>query len=385
MCTDKSRIPYQQMTNPLLNKTLIPFFATLSAASSLSLADTVPNPASNDVFIGFRASGGNGASSSYLVKVGTYTQFNAVPTGSSITLGSLGDLGADLTGTYGATWHSRSDLFWGAFGIGSSSSAIVYSSRERSPVNTASTAWPLLTDITRSSTYSQINSTLNSIGGYRSSTAATNSPVATFQTNFSGAASYNYQVATAGTSDFGSVSQWSGIEGDFGDGASGTALDLYRITTAGVTRLGYFTISSAGLITYTNPALNPDSDSDGLVDSWEIQYFGNIAAQNGTGDPDGDSQTNAEEQVFGTNPSSGASSFGLTGITRTPTVAGFSFTSIPSRTYQIYHSSDLSAGSWQLIDTITGGASPATVQYQDTNPTRVANPKGFYKVAVVAP
>lgn len=373
------------MTNPFSNKALVPIFATLSAVSSLALADSVPNPASNDVFIGFRASGGDGASSSYLVKVGTYSQLNAVPTGSSITLNTLGDLGTDLTGTYGATWHTRGDLFWGAFGIGSSSSAIVYSSRERSPVNTASTAWPNLTDITRSSTFSQINSTLNSIGGYRSSTATANSAYATFQTNFSGAASYNYQVATAGTSDFGSVSQWSSIEGDFGDGASGTALDLYRITTSGVTRLGYFTISTAGLITYTNPAVNPDSDNDGLTDTWEIQYFGNIAAQNGTGDPDGDGQTNAEEQLFGTSPISGASSFGLAGVTRTPTFAGFSFTSIPSRTYQIYHSTDLSANSWQLIDTISGGASPATVQYQDTNPTRLANPKGFYKVAVVAP
>lgn len=373
------------MTISLSRKAIAPLLATFAVASQFSAASTVPNPASGDFFIGFRASGGDGASSSYLVKVGTYAQFNAVPAGSSITLNSIGELGADLTGTYGATWHSRGDLFWGVFGIGSSSSAIVYSSRERSPVNTASTAWPILTDITRASTFSQLNSTLNSIGGYRSSTATANSAYATFQTNFSGAASYNYQVATAGTSDFGSVSQWSSIEGDFGDGASGTALDLYRITTSGVTRLGYFAISTSGLVTYTNPAVNPDADNDGLTDTWEVQHFGNTTAQNGEGDPDGDGQTNAEEEIFGTSPASGSSSFGLAGINRTQTYAGFSFTSIPSRAYQVFFSADLSNGSWQLIDTIAGGASPATVNYQDTDPARLSNPRGFYKVAVLAP
>ncbi|MES2658879.1 MAG: hypothetical protein V4689_09685 [Verrucomicrobiota bacterium] len=360
----------------------IAFLSLIALSAGSSMADTVPNPASGDIFIGFRATEGTGASTSYLVKAGTFTQLSAVPAGSSITLASLGDLGADLTGTYGATWHTRGELSWSAFGIGSSSSAILYGSRERSPVSSASAAWPLLTDITRASTHSQINSVLNSIGGYRSSTATANSTVATLQGNFSGAASYSYQVGTAGTSDFGTVSQWSGIEGDFGGGVSGTALDLYRITQTGVNRLGYFTISITGVITYTNPS---DSDSDGLVDIWEQQYFGNITAQDGAGDPDGDGQNNSEEQIFGTSPASGSDRFLLTGIGISEAEAGFSFTTIPSRSYQIYFSTGLAAGSWQLIHTIAGGASPATVNYQDTDPERLANTRGFYKVAVVAP
>ena len=366
----------------ILQQRLFPVATALAISTSVSLADLVPNPSSSDIFIGFRATEGDGASSSYLVKVGTYAQFSAIPAGSSITLGSLGNIGTDLSGTFGPTWQTRGDLFWGAFGIGSSASAILYGSRERNPVSSASAAWPVLTDITRASTHSQINSVLNSISGYRSSIATANSAVATFQSNFSGAASYSYQVGTAGTSDFGSVSQWSGIEGDFGGGVSGTALDLYRINTSGVTRLGYFTISGTGVLTYTNPS---DSDNDGLVDTWEQQYFGNITAQGGSGDPDGDGQTNEEEEIFGTSPISGSSYFGLSGIGKSESSAGFSFTSIPSRTYQVYYSTGLTAGSWQLIDTITGGAVSATVQYQDTNPARLSNPRGFYKVAVVAP
>ncbi len=44
-----------------------------------------------------------------------------------------------------------------------------------------------------------------------------------------------------------------------------------------------------------------DSDADGLPDSWEMQYFGNLN-QTASGDPDGDGYTNLEEYQNGTNP-----------------------------------------------------------------------------------
>lgn len=47
---------------------------------------------------------------------------------------------------------------------------------------------------------------------------------------------------------------------------------------------------------------SPDSDGDGLDDAWEIEHFGNITAQDGTGDPDGDGLTNEEEETLGTDP-----------------------------------------------------------------------------------
>lgn len=46
-----------------------------------------------------------------------------------------------------------------------------------------------------------------------------------------------------------------------------------------------------------------NTDDDGLEDSWEISYFNNITAQNGSGDPDGDLATNIQEQAAGTDPS----------------------------------------------------------------------------------
>jgi MYXO-CTERM domain-containing protein len=58
-------------------------------------------------------------------------------------------------------------------------------------------------------------------------------------------------VATAGTTDFGSLSGWSSIEGDFGSGTSGTALDLYRIGGSWVSQLGTFTLTDAGVLNFT--------------------------------------------------------------------------------------------------------------------------------------
>lgn len=60
----------------------------------------------------------------------------------------------------------------------------------------------------------------------------------------------------------------------------------------------------------TNYLSSPDDDADGLVDGWEAHYFlvsGDtrttlLAKQNGTGDPDGDGYTNEQEETAGTNP-----------------------------------------------------------------------------------
>ncbi|MES2660141.1 MAG: hypothetical protein V4689_16075 [Verrucomicrobiota bacterium] len=47
-----------------------------------------------------------------------------------------------------------------------------------------------------------------------------------------------------------------------------------------------------------------DTDADGLLDTWELAYFANVAAQDGAGDPDLDGFTNEEEETNGTHPAS---------------------------------------------------------------------------------
>ncbi len=60
------------------------------------------------------------------------------------------------------------------------------------------------------------------------------------------------------------------------------------------------TLCAAAFDTVTT--VSGDSDNDGLPDAWEIQYFGSITAQNGSGDPDLDGKTNFQEYQNGTDP-----------------------------------------------------------------------------------
>jgi hypothetical protein len=52
---------------------------------------------------------------------------------------------------------------------------------------------------------------------------------------------------------------------------------------------------------YTPPEPSNDTDNDGLPDTWEVQYWGNLA-QTASDDPDGDGFTNLQEYVNVTNP-----------------------------------------------------------------------------------
>ncbi|NOT64284.1 MAG: hypothetical protein HOP19_29050, partial [Acidobacteria bacterium] len=61
-------------------------------------------------------------------------------------------------------------------------------------------------------------------------------------------------------------------------------------------------VSGATYFTFASPA---DIDFDGLSDSWEMTYFGNLN-QSASGDPDLDGVTNLMEFLLGRNPTKGA-------------------------------------------------------------------------------
>lgn len=62
-----------------------------------------------------------------------------------------------------------------------------------------------------------------------------------------------------------------------------------------------------------NTAKVVDSDKDGLPDSWERQYFGDLSAKPDE-DPDGDGLSNFEEYAFGTDPTNPKSFVNLKAI-----------------------------------------------------------------------
>ena len=351
------------MTSFFPSKATYVLAAGLALSVLPSSAALVPDFVEGDIFVGFRAASGTGASTSYLVKLGNdVTSF-----GSSGAL-VLGNLGADLSSEefgFGPDWSTRSDVRWGIFGVRDAARIpVLYASRVRPSPSTPATPWTLINQTKKIATANQINSLIQSgTGGVDNSpsyvqlTATENSAVAGFQRNGVGSSSYNYQV-TNGNSDFGTSSAWSSIEGNFGAGPAATVLDVFRIGRVSgvetVSLFGTFSISGSGVITFTKPSVAP-------VDN------------------DGDGYTDAEEALAGTSDSNPTDFFRVSSLTNSAGNTVIQFNSIASRVYKIYYSEDLSSNSWQLIDTVTSGP------YTDIDTERTARQKGFYKVAVTNP
>lgn len=224
--------------------------ASLLAGIITARAATVATPAPGDLLLAFRAAGGQGASVSYLVNIGSDLTFRNATPGITFTV-STGDIASDLASAYGSSWSSRTDLYWSVFGARQSVSSSLYATREQLPAGSASSPWPALNQTARNATATSVIDVISGLGGFTGSNASPNNPNATFQTNSASSSSYAQQVATAGTTDFGSLSQWTGIEGSFSSGLAGSALDLYRIGSTGTSTLGTFSLSAPGSLSFT--------------------------------------------------------------------------------------------------------------------------------------
>ncbi|MCB1097588.1 MAG: hypothetical protein KDN22_18595 [Verrucomicrobiae bacterium] len=123
---------------------------------------------------------------------------------------------------------------------------------------------------------------------------------------------------------------------------------------------------------------NPDSDDDGLSDSWEQQYFGSLS-ESGAGDFDGDGDSNAREEITGTDPTDRASAFRLT-INATDASVRLAWPGLSSRTYLIQTSKDLIT--WNVV-ALTPGANGITT-FEDTFnfPPASGAPPLYYRVVV---
>lgn len=210
------------------------------------------------LLIGFRASGGNGSSSSYLINIGNATLYTAAAAPINVnTALSLGNINLDLVALYGSNWFTRADVYWGVFGGLTSANPSVFSSVARPSSGTQSSPWPALNLGDRTGVFGQINAVTQDItGGFNTLNATANSPRAAIQTNQSQLYSYNYQVTGAGSGfkDFGPNSSWDEIEGTFSVSSS-KALDLYRYfgngTVPAQTQFrGIFSIDDQGTISF---------------------------------------------------------------------------------------------------------------------------------------
>jgi len=128
---------------------------------------------------------------------------------------------------------------------------------------------------------------------------------------------------------------------------------------------------------------NPDSDADGLLDSWENSNFGDLS-QTASGDPDSDGVGNLLEMKLGSNPNSSASNGLPVQSVSGLTPAGFTITfpTVTGLNYQVVGTENLAGPNWPNIgNSITGDGQPKSV----TDSSATNSPRKFYKVQITAP
>jgi hypothetical protein len=245
------------------------------AALALALLSTQQSKAAlvyndGDLILAFRATGGTGGTTNVLLNIGNASVYRDAT--SQVTL-SLGNLDGDLDSVFGATWNTRIDLNWSisgtqfAAGNGFTTNRNLIASRAQAfplaPLGSSnSTAWAKATLSTQGSPALK----MQSLGG-KFGTGTTGSVPGTDQiesTNTPGfgliqpqAQANSFEEFMSGGSQSSSGSSYAyfsgGIEGTFGNGASGAALDLYMMapgTGAGAYE-GTFTITDNATITFT--------------------------------------------------------------------------------------------------------------------------------------
>lgn len=265
----------------------------LGGASDQAAAQRVDVPQDGDLLLGIRVvepadpnePPPTESTFTYLVNIGNESVFRTAVPGESIPLTGLGNLGADLTALYGANWHQREDLRWSIVGARNLINPPLYATRPQNPLGTPATPFPPLFQQARVSTLTQI---LSVVDAYLKLPHTANSTKAAVQPNAANSGSYKHQVGSGGNA-FGSLSQWSGIEGGSADGIVNTALDLFRVASASgvetVSQVGFFTIDNTGLITFESPLVDGVrveqsayniADTAGSV-TIKIERFGNLS------------------------------------------------------------------------------------------------------------
>jgi len=234
--------------------------ATMIAAGMVTTTAHAVSYTAGDLLLGFRATGGTGANTDYVIDLGSASTFRDAT--SSFSIGSFG---TDLSAIYGAGWATRSDLLWSVIGGGLSGDGTntVYASAAETVFGTHANPLTRFSNSAQAGVVTKISNTAGvSTGGYLGGSTSFNSnplsngsAVAEDQTAANPWAQYQFGFGSpANTSAFGLYAS-PGIEGSFANGAAVSALDLYRMatsTTAGLpgTYVGTFTINTSGQGTF---------------------------------------------------------------------------------------------------------------------------------------
>jgi hypothetical protein len=129
-----------------------------------------------------------------------------------------------------------------------------------------------------------------------------------------------------------------------------------------------------------------DSDGDGIADSFEYQWVGNLTTMTATSNQDGDGSSDLEEYLAGTNPVDSNDNLRVTSfaISSAGTNAAVTWTTSPARFYHLQQRLDLSEDSaW--LDSGLGLITPDDGLTTTRHFSSPATAGGFLRVEAVRP
>lgn len=214
-----------------------------------------------DILLGFRATGGEGATTDYLINIGSITQFTSTSGQLSV---NVGNIATDLSNTFGADWKTRSDVLWSVSGVqkvagnGFPSNNTMFVSRAELTPGTQSVPWTRASAFGAGTPAGKILSMSGSAGYAAGATAdqtiSPNNPKALLQSTNAVNSYASFQPGgsnTVGTSAFAFFNAAGGIEGNFANGTSGSVLDFYKLEpgSGNAVLVGGFKLDNNGNLT----------------------------------------------------------------------------------------------------------------------------------------
>lgn len=147
--------------------------------------------------------------------------------------------------------------------------------------------------------------------------------------------------------------------------------------------LGWIALDTTTSDLATTTIARPDSDSDGIPDTWEMLRFGNLTTANATTDFDGDGTRDSAEYIADTLPKDASSALRITSHTYpSASQANLTWTSTPTRLYRIEYDEDL-VGPWtnSALGTLPSGGSTTSGNLVALTPVT----KRFFRAVAVLP
>ena len=219
-----------------------------------------------DVLLAFRATGGDGGTTCYLVRLGSATLFTGASGQFTV---NVGNIKTDLENTYGVDWKTRGDVFWSVSGAqkiagnGFPGNTMFATRAELTP-GTQSTPWIRPSSFAAGAPAGKMQSMTGALGsasGYAAGATAdqvisTSNAAGLLQATSASNSYSSYQPGganTTGAAAYGYFATATGIEGTFAGGTAGSVLDFYKVEpgTGGAVLAGAFRLDDNGNLSFS--------------------------------------------------------------------------------------------------------------------------------------